>query len=239
MNAIIITGGTSGLGLKLMEEFSKLDYIAISISRYVPQEIQDRFANNRNVKFLIGDVSSESFMEGLCKLLDSLGYSLKALINNASIIRSGGIEELKRDDWDSVLNTNLTGVYQTTKALLPLLAKERDSAIINISSISSARPGSSIAYCASKAAVDIMTKCMAKEFSKYHILVNSINPGIMETGFQVHNGQMNQEQYAEFISSNNVVNLSTVTDLVIYLATKNSTINGQNIIVNNDYYQAY
>lgn len=103
-----------------------------------------------------------------------------------------------------MFEVNVNGVFLLTQKFLSLLKKTSDSCIINISSISSKMTGSSIAYSASKAAIDMMTKSLAKELAQYGIRVNSVNPGIMSTGFQVHNHLMNDEQYPGFLENTTI-----------------------------------
>ena len=120
---------------------------------------------------------------------------LDGLVNSAGIIKLGGIEEQTLEEWNNSISINLTGIFLLTKTLLPLLKKGTNPSIVNISSMSSERAGGSIAYCASKAGVDMLTKYMGQELGKYNIRVNSVNPAAVYTNIYVASGDYTQEGY--------------------------------------------
>jgi 3-oxoacyl-[acyl-carrier protein] reductase len=107
-----------------------------------------------------------------------------------------------------------------------------------MSSISANIPGSSIAYSACKAAVDAMTRSLAKELAVYNIRVNSVSPGIVNTGFQVHNNLMSENQYRAMLTKVSddyllgVGDPADVSNLVMFLAAKeNKWITGSTYII--------
>ena len=109
---------------------------------------------------------------------------------------------------------------------------------MNISSISSRLSGASVGYSVAKAGVDMLTACLARELSKYNIRVNSVNPGITKSGFQVNNGIMNEAEYNEFlynIAKDYPLGLGEckdVSELIFYLTTEKAKwITGANLII--------
>ncbi|MBN1289394.1 MAG: 3-oxoacyl-ACP reductase FabG, partial [Actinobacteria bacterium] len=104
------------------------------------------------------------------------------LVNNAGIVKDGLVTRMSRDDWDEVINTNLTGAYNCMKAVIPLMVRKRWGRIINISSVVAqiGNPGQAN-YVASKAGLLGLTKSLAREYSSRNILVNAISPGYIQT----------------------------------------------------------
>ena len=197
---VLVTGGASGLGLQLVSDLMDRGYKVYSLSRN-QKTIDSLKSGYPEVEFMCGDITNEQDVDAAVQLIANNEGNLNVLINNAGIIYPGGIEQLGCDEWKKMFDVNVNGVFLVTQKFLSLLKKTDNSCIINVSSISSKMTGGSMAYSASKAAVDMMTKSLAKELAQYGIRVNSVNPGIMDTGFQVHNQMMNEEQYSEFLDS--------------------------------------
>ena len=87
--------------------------------------------------------------------------------------------------------------------MLPLLKKGKNPSVVNISSVSSQRTGSSISYCVSKAGVDMLTKYLGQELGKYNIRVNSVNPAAVYTNIYIASGDYNQEEYDKWSDEKN------------------------------------
>lgn len=196
---VLITGGTSGIGLGTIEYLLEQEkYEVISVSRgdknlsLAKEKLGD---NSSKVLFLQGDISKEEDCNKIYDEIDKKYGKLDGLVNSAGIIKLGGIEKQTLEEWNNSININLTGIFLMTKTLLPLLKKGINTSIVNISSISSERARGSIAYCASKAGVDMLTKYMAKELGKYNIRVNSVNPAAVYTNIYVASGDYTQEDY--------------------------------------------
>ena len=196
---VLVTGGTSGIGLGTVEYLLEQEiYEVISLSRgdknmSLAKEKLGELANK--VVFLHGDISSEADCKNVYDEINSRYGRLDGLVNCAGIIKLGGIEEQTLEEWNNSININLTGIFLLTKTLLPLLKKGKNTSIVNISSMSSERAGGSIAYCTSKAGVDMITKYLGQELGKYNIRVNSVNPAAVYTNIYVASGDYTQEGY--------------------------------------------
>lgn len=196
---VLVTGGTSGIGLGTIEYLLEQEnYKIISLSRgdknlFLAKEKLGNKANK--VTFLNGDISKEEDCKKVYNEIDRKYGKLDGLVNSAGIIKLGGIEEQTIEEWNNSININLTGIFLLTKTLLPLLKKGTNTSVVNISSMSSERAGGSIAYCASKAGVDMLTKYMGQELGKYNIRVNSVNPAAVYTNIYVASGDYTQEGY--------------------------------------------
>lgn len=197
---VLITGGNSGIGLGLVKYLIEKDYEVVTVSRSedsIKRAKKELGKLSNKILFLQGDVSNIADCEKIYSVIDEKYKRLDGLVNSAGITTSGGIEEESIEDWNKTLNTNLTGIFIITKTLLPLLKKGENPAVVNISSISSIRVGSSISYCVSKAGVDMLTHCLGKELGKYNIRVNAINPGEVYSNLNIVNGRYTKEEYDE------------------------------------------
>ena len=196
---ILVTGGTSGIGLGTIEYLLEQgNYEIISLSRgdkNLSLAKQKLGGNANRITLLQGDISKEQDCKRIYEEIDKKYNRLDGLVNSAGIIKLGGIEEQTLEEWNKSININLTGIFLLTKTLLPLLKKGTNPSIVNISSMSSERAGGSIAYCASKAGVDMLTKYMGQELGKYNIRVNSVNPAAVYTNIYVASGDYTQEEY--------------------------------------------
>lgn len=196
---VLVTGGTSGIGFGTIEyllEQEKYEVISVSRGDKNLSLAKEKLGDNSNkVLFLQGDISKEEDCNKIYDEIDKKYGKLDGLVNSAGIIKLGGLEKQTLEEWNNSININLTGIFLLTKTLLPLLKKGTNTSIVNISSMSSERAGGSIAYCASKAGIDMLTKYMAQELGKYNIRVNSVNPAAVYTNIYVASGDYTQEGY--------------------------------------------
>ena len=199
----LITGGNSGIGLGTVKYLLKKEYKIITVSRNensIKNAKEQLGELSKQVLFLQGDISKIEDCKNIFNNIEKKYNKLDGIVNSAGITTSGGIEEESIEDWNKTLNTNLTGIYILIKTLLPLLKKGINPSIVNVSSISSIRVGSSISYCVSKAGVDMLTHYLGKELAKYNIRVNSINPGEVYSNLNIVNGRYTKEEYDEKMS---------------------------------------
>lgn len=129
-----------------------------------------------------GDVSqTEVCAEMVDKVVKELGH-IDILVNNAGITRDTLLLRMKEEDWDAVLNTNLKGVFNCTKASVKYMAKQRSGAIVNISSVVALMGNAGQAnYAAAKAGILGFTRSVAKEMAARGIRVNAVTPGFIKT----------------------------------------------------------
>jgi len=182
---VLVTGSGRGIGRSIAESFAEhgavvilSDYNAESLSN-----VEQAFtAKNYSHLTVPCDVTSEEQVTQLFdKIIASFG-KIDIVINNAGITRDTLLVRMKTDQWDSVINTNLKGVYLVTKAASKFLMKQRFGKIINISSVVGiiGNAGQSN-YSASKAGVIGFSKSVARELAGRNITVNVIAPGYIET----------------------------------------------------------
>lgn len=229
----LITGATRGIGKQIAITLAKNGYdIAINYRtenddlKNTKQEIE-----KNNVKCLAvkGDVAifedCEKFVEEVIKEFGKIDV----LINNAGITRDTLIMRMKKEDFESVIDTNLVGTFNVTKNVISHMIKARLGRIINISSVVgvSGNAGQTN-YAASKAGIIGFTKSLAKEVASRNILVNAVAPGFIETGMtDVLKDEIKQD-IEKNIPLKRIGTPQDVANVVKFLASEDSSyITGQ------------
>ncbi|HWO75083.1 MAG TPA: 3-oxoacyl-ACP reductase FabG [Bacillus sp. (in: firmicutes)] len=182
----IITGAAGGIGLEAAHVF------ASEGAKVVLADFQEEAgskacqaikAEGYEALFVQVDVSKKESVEQMVKrTLEEYG-TIDILVNNAGITRDAMLVKMTEEDFQRVLDVNLTGVFLCTQAVVPVMAEKRYGKIINTSSVSGVYGNvGQTNYAASKAAVVGMTKTWAKELGRKGIRVNAVAPGFIETG---------------------------------------------------------
>lgn len=181
----LVTGGSQGIGrataLALAEAGADVAVMARSLDKCEAVAAEIKALGRRGLA-VQGDIGiEEDIKAAVAKVAAELG-AINILVNNAAITRDGLLLRMKREDWDAVINTNLTGVFLLTQQVLPMMTKARKGRIINVTSVvaQSGNPGQAN-YIASKAGIIGFTKAVAREYAARNITVNAIAPGYIET----------------------------------------------------------
>ena len=183
----LVTGASSGLGQHFAHVLADAGaYVVLAARRLdrleeVAESIEKRGGKALPVQM---DVTSDDSVTGaFAEIREALGRPCDVLVNNSGMSREGWFWDMPEKDWDTVIETNLTGVWRVAKsATKAMIDAGCGGAIINIASITALRPSNMIsAYSASKAAVDHLTRTMALEASRHGIRVNAIAPGYFKT----------------------------------------------------------
>ena len=182
----IITGGSRGIGRAIAELFASrgadlviADY-QFDLAKKTASEISEK--SGQKVIAVEVDVSNfEMAQEMAKKVVDEFG-KIDILVNNAGITRDDLLMRMKESDWDDVININLKGAWNCSKAVLRPMMKKRYGRIVNISSVSGqAGQAGQTNYSASKAGLIGLTKAMAREVASRGIAVNAVAPGFIPT----------------------------------------------------------
>lgn len=188
---ILITGATSGIGAACAEFFAKEGALLALVGRNAERSItvKEKIKGNgveADPLFILADISVDS-ERIINETIDKYGR-LDILINNAAFAISGSIEDMRAEDFDSMMATNVRGTLLVTQLAVPHLIKTKGN-IINISSICGLRAFEKfLGYCMSKAALDQFTRCISLELASKGVRVNSINPGVIDTKFHEYLG---------------------------------------------------
>lgn len=238
MRVILITGGTSGVGYETAKLFSQEENTKVISLSIGLDKIEKAKKELPNADFLQCDVSDYSALLKIAKQIEKKYGKIDVLVNNAGTIIPGNIETLAVDDWDKVIKNNFSSYFYVSKAFLPLLKKGTNPNIVCISSISATAGGSSIAYSCAKAGVNMIAQTLSKDLAQYNIRVNTISPGMLNSGFQIHNNVMNEEQYKQMLEKQSAgypFGIGTALDIanaIIFLSSeKASWISGADLLV--------
>ncbi|MEH6344417.1 MAG: 3-oxoacyl-ACP reductase FabG [Bermanella sp.] len=177
----VVTGASRGIGAAIAKSLIEANYfvVASATSESGVSAIKDTLAENGTAFVL--NLSDKSSCQDFCKQVTELG-AVSVLVNNAGITKDTLMLRMKDDDWDDVIETNLSGSFRITKAMLKGMMKKRFGRIINISSVVGAmgNPGQAN-YCASKAGIEGFTRSLAQELGSRNITVNAVAPGFIAT----------------------------------------------------------
>ena len=226
---VFISGASRGIGESLASYFAEKDYYVVGTSR-------NDFEFKNTSKNLFPIKLDITCRESIKKCFDELKQKdllPTILINNAGITSDQLFLRMKDDEWDDVISTNLTGVFNLTKIFIKNMIKSREGRIINISSISGlmGNPGQ-VNYSSSKAALNGFTKSLAKEVGSRNITVNNVAPGFIETDMTSYLQDDAKEEIINSIPLQRLGNVNDVSELVHFLASDNASyITGQTISV--------
>ncbi len=181
----LVTGASQGIGracaLELARAGATVALAARSADKLAALADEITAAGGQAAAFTLDVASEDSLKSGAKAVLEHYG-KVEILVNNAGITRDGLMMRMKRVDWDDVLNTNLTGAFLLTQALLPAMLKNRWGRILNITSVVG-RTGQAgqVNYASSKAGLIGFTRSLAREVASRGVTVNAVAPGYIET----------------------------------------------------------
>lgn len=233
----LITGASRGIGraiaLKLASEGAKV-VINYAGSENAANEVKEAVKDMGGEAIVLGaDISNSESAENLVnKTVEKFG-GLDILVNNAGITRDGLLARMKDEDFDAVINTNLKGVFYTTRAAAKIMMKARKGRIINMASVVGIMGNAGQAnYSAAKAGVIGFTKTVAKELAGRSITANAIAPGFIETDMTAVLSDKVKEAMIDSIPLKRGGTPEDVANVVLFLASDMASyITGQVINV--------
>ncbi len=186
MSTAIVTGGAKGIGKAIVKEIAKKGINVVvnyNTSKEQAEELQKELIDNGyKVEIYKADVSKRKETQELIKYTENKFGSIDILVNNAGIDQFKLFTDITDEDWNNVIQTNLTSTFYITQEAVKNMIKNKKGCIINISSIWGITGAScEVAYSVSKAGIDGLTKSLAKELAPSNIRVNSIAPGAILT----------------------------------------------------------
>ena len=184
---VIVTGGSRGIGSETVKLLAKAGYQVVlnyNQSETQAKNIQEELKREEiNIAIVKADVSKREEVKHLIEFTLEKYKTIDVLINNAGISQTKLFTDITDNDWNNILQKNLTSAFYCTQETLPTMIHHKNGCIINISSIWGITGGAcEVHYSVAKAGMDGMTKALAKELGPSNIRVNSIAPGIIDTG---------------------------------------------------------
>ena len=236
MKSVLITGVSRGIGLSIAKEFIQNDYFVFGTSR--SKFDLSKALESNNCKHLIVDVNDRDSITSIMKDIPGENNTLDCLVNNAGITADQLFIRMKDSEWDDVINTNLTGIFNITKPVSKIMLKQKSGSIINISSVSGLMGNAGqVNYSSSKSALLGFTKSLAKELAPRGINVNCICPGFIESDMT---NELTSDQRDQALSQIPLGNFGSDTDiakLTLFLSSDNAKyITGQSISVDGGMY---
>jgi len=236
---VFITGGTAGIGLSILESFYKLEADIFTIGTNVEnlKTIQSNFPKIKTVNF---NLENHQKIEELVKeAKDKLG-GLDIVINNAGITKDNLAIRMSDEEWNKVININLTAVFLICKYSIKAMMKQDIGSIINISSIVGHTGNFGQAnYSSAKAGIVAMSKSLAKEYAKKNIRINCISPGFIDTKMTKNINEEFKKKLIENIPMGKLGTGNDIANCALFLASDlSSYITGETIHVNGGMYMA-
>ena len=234
---VIVTGGTRGIGAGISQAFLQAGATVIAI--YSSNDAAANEFKNKNEQFADRldiqkyDVSSSKEVKDFFKYLDEKYPSLEVLVNNSGI-RQDAIAALMNDEqWNKVLDVNLTGTFYMSREIISRFMANRFGRIINISSLGGEIGFQGQAnYAASKAGQLAMTKSLSKEVAKKGITVNCVSPGFIDTELIGDLPEEQRKEYLKMIPLKRFGKVEEVANAVLFLASREASyITGTSITV--------
>ncbi|MFZ9453536.1 MAG: 3-oxoacyl-ACP reductase FabG, partial [Candidatus Fonsibacter ubiquis] len=230
---------TSGIGLSILENFYKLEADIFTIGTNVEnlKTIQNNFPKIKTSNF---NLENHQKIEELVKEAKEKLGGLDIVINNAGITKDNLAIRMSDEEWNKVININLTAVFLICKYSIKVMMKQDSGSIINISSIVGHTGNFGQAnYSSAKAGIIAMSKSLAKEYAKKNIRVNCISPGFIDTKMTKSINEEFKKKLIENIPMGKLGNGNDIANCAIFLASDlSSYITGETIHVNGGMYMA-
>tara|TARA_B100000085_G_scaffold282161_1_gene310184 strand:- start:5613 stop:6329 length:717 start_codon:yes stop_codon:yes gene_type:complete len=226
---IFVSGASRGIGKEIAINFAKKGFNVVGTSR----SDFDFNLDLDNLKPIKLDITNRDDVHDCFDWLKSKNLLPDILVNNAGITSDQLFIRMKDEEWDNVIETNLTGTFNLSKVFIKNMIKNKFGRIINITSISGlmGNPGQ-VNYSSSKAALTGFTKSLAKEVGSRNITVNSVAPGYIETDMTSFLEDETRMNIIKNIPFGRIGKADDVSELVMFLASDEASyITGQTISV--------
>ncbi len=239
----LVTGASRGIGKAILHELGAQGFTVIgtATTQQGADNIQAALDQSKLTgKGLVVDVTQEDSIKLLLEDIKTKFSAPMILVNNAGITKDNLLMRMKEEEWDAVINTNLSSIYRTTKACLRDMMKARAGRIVNITSVValSGNAGQTN-YAAAKSGIIGFTKSLAQEVASRGITVNAVAPGFIETDMTA---ELSEDQQATLLSQIPVGRMGSVQDIanaVSFLVSNGASyITGETINVNGGLYMA-
>jgi 3-oxoacyl-[acyl-carrier protein] reductase len=237
---IIVTGASGGIGNAIIKKLSEAGANILASGTRI-EKLEELKKNFEGLKILKFDISqSDKIEEFIEKATTELGGSLDGMINNAGITQDNLAIRMSLDEWQKVININLTSTFLMSKFAIKKMLKNKSGKIVNITSVVGHTGNLGQAnYTASKAGIVAMSKSLAIEYAKKNININCISPGFIKTAMTDKIDEKFKEVIVSKIPSARLGEPDDIANAVLFLSSDQSNyINGETLHVNGGMYMA-
>lgn len=223
---VLITGATSGFGEAIARKFAANNFHLIITGRRNDrlQKLKEELENNNGIEVLplCFDVRNQKAVDQALSSLTGDWKKINILVNNAGLAAGRNtIDKGNIEDWDAMIDTNLKGLLYVSKAIIPLLKNNNGGHIFNIGSIAGKETyKAGNVYCATKHAVDSLTKAMRIDLLPYRIKVTGVCPGAADTEFSLVRFKGDKEKAKMVYSDFTPLYAEDIADVVYFAATR-------------------
>ena len=237
---IIVTGASGGIGNSIVEKLNQAGANLLASGTRIEKldELKNKFDNIKILKFDISQIDKiDDFVENATK---ELGGNLDCIINNAGVTQDNLAIRMSLDEWQKVININLTATFLINKSVIKKMLKNKSGKIVNITSVVGHTGNLGQAnYTASKAGIIAMSKSLAIEYAKKNININCISPGFIKTAMTDKLDDKFKEAIISKIPSARLGDPDDIANAVLFLCSNQSDyINGETLHVNGGMYMA-
>ena len=237
---IIVTGASGGIGNAIIKKLSEVGANILASGTRI-EKLEELKKNFKNIKILRCDMSESSKIEEFIEnATNELGGNLDCIINNAGIAQDNLAIRMSLEEWQKVINVNLTSTFLMSKFAIKKMLKNKSGKIVNITSVVGHTGNlGQVNYTASKAGIIAMSKSLAIEYAKKNINVNCISPGFIKTAMTDKIEDKFKEGIISKIPSSRLGEPDDIANAVLFLSSNQSNyINGETLHVNGGMYMA-
>lgn len=234
---VFITGATSGIGKATAIEFAKLGYHIIITGRRQErlQELKLHLEQEYKAKVLplCFDVRNETEVKNSIKTIAPEFNKIDVLVNNAGLAAGlSAIQDGNLDHWERMIDTNVKGLLYVSKYIIPLMIEQKSGHIINVGSVAGKEVyANGNVYCATKHAVDALTKGMRIDLLQHGIKVSSINPGMVETEFSIVRFDGDAERAKKVYENMQPLLPEDIAETIVWMTTRPKHVNINDVLI--------
>jgi NADP-dependent 3-hydroxy acid dehydrogenase YdfG len=234
---VMVTGATAGFGEAIAHEFAKNGYDVIVTGRRADRlkKVKTELEKKYSVKVLDlnFDVRNREATQKSLSSLDTNWQQIDVLVNNAGLASGlSSVQEGDIEDWEKMIDTNVKGLLYVTRCIAPMMIKNKKGHIVNIGSIAGKEVyANGNVYCATKHAVDALTKAMRIDLLQHGIRVTGVCPGMADTEFSVVRFHGDAEKAKGVYKGFQPLTAADIADVVYYAASRPAHVNISDVVI--------